>query len=284
MNIKPEYEVESKWPQLIITGDTIKDRDVINEILISSDTFFTDFGHNSGINNKQFGKSYQALSGIQYVIDMQRYFERHDISIAIYDPVDAEDTYVYNNVITYVSDRLDEMTGQLDCTYLINRFATSCFVYGPHGWLSPEGKIDYIDCVGKWPSVHGIYQDFYNIANRWPFIKLTATCIDTLYIDGQDIKKPLFNITINNGRIKISDPDLSVHESKNLDENLNLPGRQFKSTAEQIGIDIPRMIEIADIIRPMIAVILKSVPDKKFNKILKKYLKEYPNPSLWNTI
>ena len=269
---KESYEIKGKWPQLLITGEQVTDEGIINEILISTDRFFTDTSIYAGGNCDLFRNIYQGESGALYIQKFEKYLNDNNIKF---------DNY-YGSLSYYINNEIHKRVNFIDTSYIHNTQASSCFVHGPYGWMDVNGKIQYVDAVGKWPDVDSVYEDFVMIAERWPFIKLNATCIEIevqSILDESNLKYPLFNIKVENGKAEIMDPDVSVHKIDNMDENFELINRPFirfdQDSWSEVGITIPHALFIADIVKGHYREILKSIPDKVIAKHLNDYIKQH---------
>lgn len=271
---KESYEINGKWPQLLITGEQVTNQNIINEILLATDSFFTEPTIYAGGNCKEFRRLYQEASGALYIQRFAKYLEEMDVSVQLGE--------YKTSLLYHVFEKARERVNYLDTSYVHNTQASSCFVYGPYGWFDVNGKIKYVDCIGKWPSTDSVYEDFVMIAERWPFIKLNATCMEVEVqpgLDDPNLKHPLFNIKVENGKAEIMDPDTSVHKIENMDEHFEIIDRTFPSFTEgswgEIGITTPHALVIADIVKDHYRDILLSIPDKAIAKHLKKYIKQH---------
>lgn len=271
---KESYEINGKWPQLLITGEQVNDQNMINEILIATDSFFTDTSQYAGGNCSEFRRLYQEASGAIYIQNFSKYLEEKDVTI--------KNGHLNSSFLYFVYDEVRKKVNFLETSYVHNTQASSCFVYGPYGWMDVNGKIQYVDNVGKWPSTDSVYEDFVMIAERWPFIKLNATCMEVEVQPGLDdlnLKHPLFNIKVENGKAEIMDPDTSVHNIENIDDNFEIIDRHFigfdDNSWSEIGITTPHALVIADIVKGHYRDILLSIPDKAIAKHLKNYIKQH---------
>lgn len=274
MVYKKSYEIKDKWPQLLITGEQVTDQNVINEILIATDSFFTETSPYAGGNCHKFRKLYQEASGALYLQKLDKYLSEKDVIIKIGE---------YKcSLLYYVYEEISKRVNFLQTSYVHNIQASSCFVYGPYGWFDVNGKIQYVDNIGKWPDVYSVYDDFVMIATRWPFIKLNATCLSVEVQSGLDkpnLKHPLFNIKVENGNVTVMDPDPSIHKIKNLDEHFELSDRLIPSFTEhswgEVGITTSHALIIADIVKSHYREILQSIPNKVVMKHIKSYIKDH---------
>jgi hypothetical protein len=92
--------------------------------------------------------------------------------------------------------------------YVQNSWISTSFIGGPHGWCWPDGRIAYVDNVGKWPSVEAVLRDWSTLAEAFPFLDLAATlingecCEDTV---------PIVTILVKGGVTSVEDGSLRFH-------------------------------------------------------------------------
>lgn len=166
-----------KWPQMIVTGESIPVTDAL-EIIRRTDRFFYTC---LGGNNERFNKLAKKA--------------------VFYPEYDEDETF---------GDHWKKNTwwrehwGHIDLNYVLNDWVSCAFVNGPHGWCHPNGSIGFIDNVGKWPEVEEVYEDWVKIATAFPFVKVEATLMDREKCE--DGIKPVVSFLIRNGKVEIIDP------------------------------------------------------------------------------
>lgn len=172
-----------KWPQMLVTGASVTEDQAFN-ILLRTDPFLTDASEYSGGNHRVFNQWYRDRSGLSSLRKI--------------------DGSLQPNAL------LKEKCHCLDTLeYTMNHFASSSFVYGPHGWCSPTGRIFFEDNVGKWPSATTLLTEWTTIAECFPFLNINVTLMSGEHYD--DNIYPLVNFHVNNGQCVVQDPDISVH-------------------------------------------------------------------------
>lgn len=250
------YDITSKWPQMLVTGQTVTDRDTIIEILLLTDSFLTDTSQYSGGNNHAFNLMYRTKAGLEYVGKFERYIKENNITL--------NDDFKY---FSYEFEKLLKAElGVIDTEYVSNRWASSCFIYGAYGWCSPEGKILYTDNVGKWPSTEEIVEEWEFIAKKWSFLNINVTLFDGESCE--DNKNALFNLVIKDGTVEIKDPDTSVHcHLTDMDSNFNQINRSYSERNEQ-GVPDDMIDEIASIVKNKVHEVLKKIPEKELVKYM----------------
>ena len=115
----------------------------------------------------------------------------------------------------------------IETNYVRNTWIGSSFVHGPHGWCHPDGQIDHIDNVGKWPSVEEIRDDWQMLATAFPFLILTATLMSGESCE--DDTKPIVTMSVADGRVSLMAPNVG---------DIVVPRREF-GTAAMTLLDLP---------------------------------------------
>lgn len=196
-----------KWPQMLVTGESVT-VDQAKEIIFRTDSFLTDSYDLAGGNEKDFTEWYQRQAGLdRYIVrDWQ-------------DKSPEADEKRRKN--WKFGDLVKERANFVGTSYVTNDWASCSFIFGPHGWCSPEGRIHFIDNVGKWPSVEDVLEDWQTIAAAFPFLKLHATLMSGEGSESDTV--PLVNIWVHDGEADLQEPDLSVHRrdvphARNMDD------------------------------------------------------------------
>ena len=143
-----------KWPQMIVTGASVTGEQA-KEIIIRTDPFFSDVALYAGGNDQEFTIRYQQQSGVLAAVSCsdQQIRER-------------------------VQEAVDSVVKPIPLDYLDNDWASSGFIYGPHGWCQPDGTIEYHDNIGKWPEAVDLYDEWQSIARAFPYLSLFASFMD----------------------------------------------------------------------------------------------------------
>ena len=207
-----------KWPQMIVTGAPVTVEQA-KEIILRTDDFLTSTSEYAGGNNREFNNNYRSTAGLT----------NNDWGLESY----VREEFKYINT-----------------SYVSNSWASSSFVYGPHGWCSPTGQIHFSDNVGKWPNVSDIYDDWVSIAEAFPFLDLTATlfsgesCEDDTYA--------MCTIYVKNGKVWVAEPTVvpptdSEKQARNIFDNrteIGLPSDWYDEYAARIRVVAARYYEI----------------------------------------
>ena len=175
-----------KWPQMLVTGPKLS-RGVALEVIRRTDSWFVNgYGCNDRDGDRRFAKMFC----------MPHY---RDFS----EPVPGGDYWER-------CERWKKAWGVIETQYVHNTWFASSFIHGPHGWCHPDGQIQFIDNVGKWPSVAAIRDDWQKLADAFPFLILTATLMDDE--ECVEDRKAIVSIVVADGEVRLMEPDLGDHE------------------------------------------------------------------------
>lgn len=174
-----------KWPQLLITGKSVT-ADQAKDIIFHTDSFMS--GHWYGGNNHEWNEWVDAVLGRSELKDIVGFGKQWDIR-----------------------SKLNEELSFVRTSYIHNDWMSSAYLYGPHGWCSPDGIISHVDNVGKWPSVGDIYKDLTMIAAAFPFLVMTATLFDKENCEDEADKHPVITFVVKNGKVKLTDEHIEHH-------------------------------------------------------------------------
>ena len=186
-----------KWPNLIITGEPVTEEQA-KDIIFRTDSFLTDPSEYSGGNARQFNENYRRACGFKI-----------KESGNIYQDMRRE-----SEIAGYVRSKI----GFVDLKYIVSDYASSCYVYGPYGFCSPEGEIYFRDNVGKWPSVEEIYEEFKMLAKAFPYLDMQGSLYDGEHCE--EGRKFVLRFIVKNGKVRMSKKDVNQMESfvpRNLD-------------------------------------------------------------------
>ena len=239
-----------KWPQMLVTGQSVTPEQA-KEIIFRTDHFLTDTYDLAGGNEKDFTEWYQKRAGLnRYQADWRAEANTEE------DKIKRQRNWPFGRLVK-------ERIGHVETSYVTNDWASCCFVWGPHGWCSPEGRIHFVDNVGKWPSVEDVFSDWKTLAAAFPFLNLVATLMSGE--GGDEEAQPAVNIVVQDGQARLEKGDLSVHRKdmahrRNWDD---LPAVMFKARKE-LGLPEEWYEEFAD----RVCVITSAITDEELDKEL----------------
>jgi hypothetical protein len=180
-----------KWPQMLVTGKNVT-VDQAKEIIFCTDPFFTDAYCYSGGNDKKFNENYRKISGL-------------DTLVVDGEPHDAADPQTDWDAV----EELRKILGVFAHEYVATDWGSSCFIYGPHGWCHPDGRIHYEDNIGKWPSIEQVYAEWSEVAKKFPFLDLTVTLMNDERLAPERLA--VINLRVLDGEVSLEAPDDSMH-------------------------------------------------------------------------
>lgn len=141
-----------KWPQMLVWGSSVTEEQA-KEIILRTDSFLSDLSTYSGGNNRTWEAwARDTLGYTPYLDDKKGWQFHHELQ--------AE---------------LRKALGFVKTDYVRNDWAACAFIFGPHGWCSPNGRIWFGDNVGSWPCAKGIFLEWGDLAEAFPFLDLTVT-------------------------------------------------------------------------------------------------------------
>lgn len=192
----------SKWPQMLVTGKSVSVEQAKDIILHTDYQLIGSIGSEWMGNDHSFAKMFREITGFNTLVPIENRFNpMHDTS----DVWTRERRFDLRDAVRDVESKLDFVTTQ----YVHNSWVACSFINGPHGWCHPDGKIQYIDNVGKWPTVEDILDDWKKISTRWNFLDIWATLMSGE--ESEDDVTPLVTFHINGDEIKIYSGITSPH-------------------------------------------------------------------------
>lgn len=176
-----------KWPQLLITGKPVTATQA-KDIIFRTDSFMSAYHY--GGNNHEWNEWVNAVLGRAELEQI----EKADFNRA-----------------WQIKDKLNVELKFVSTEYIRNDWMSSSYIYGPHGWCSPDGIISHVDNVGKWPGVEEVYKDLVEIAKAFPYLVMTATLFDQEHCEDEIEKNPVITFIIRKGKVKLTDEHTEHH-------------------------------------------------------------------------
>ncbi len=186
--VHPESPVETyclgvslpKWPAMLVTGASVTP-DQAKEIIRRTDSAFT---HGLYGNDREHLKMVASKLRIPHSIHS-----------------DLGDGGLQPGEFYKAREEWGFAWGVLDLYYISNHWVSSSYVFGPHGWCHPGGKVFHFKNVGKWPSVDELAQDWLLVAEAFPFLDLSATFFDREYCEEDPV--PMVTIRVCHDNVTI---------------------------------------------------------------------------------
>ena len=219
-----------KWPQMLVTGKSVTVEQA-KEIIFRTDDFLFDTSEYSGGNNHAFNREYQRVAGL----------DRYTTS-------DQKELMKNWKKLWRFAELVRERAGFVGTQYVKNCWASCSFIWGAHGWCSPQGRIHFIDNVGKWPTIREVLDDWQAIAQAFPYLNLVATLMSGE--GGDEGTTPIVNIVVKDGTATLEKGDVSAHRrdvphARNFDDlgsvfsnsrkELGLPGDWYDEYAKRVS-------------------------------------------------
>lgn len=177
-----------KWPQMYTTGKPVTVEQA-KEIIRRTDLFFTMLY----AGNRQ---SYNDMVAKKLNVPLISFTARS--TQKGWDEIDRR------------REQFHKRWGSIRTAYVTNQWVSCSFVGGPHGWCHPDGKIGFIDNVGKWPQVEAVYEDWKMLVKEFPFLE-----VDVSLKSGESLTEgitTLVGFKIRKGKIKLVGPETVLHE------------------------------------------------------------------------
>lgn len=170
-----------KWPQMLVYGEKVTPEQAA-EVIRRTDTFLTQ--GQSG-NNRDFEDRvkqvilYPSYSHMAGQLEMEaKFMEFH------------------------------ETWGSVKTEYVRNCWVACPYVFGPHGWMQTDGRIQFGDNVGKYPEVEDVLADWIKIAEAFPFLMLDAVLMDGEGCEADDRElEPVSLFRVREGEVELLDPN-----------------------------------------------------------------------------
>ena len=178
-----------KWPQMYTTGKPVTVEQA-KEIIRRTDSLFVHFYYG---NDKEFVRRVVSRLKVPLILDYGTRKSSEDLE------------FLYQE-----QDRFAKGWGTILTEYVINQWLSCNYVEGPYGWCHPDGKIGFIDNVGKWPAVFSVYSDWVRIARAFPFLE-----IDVSLKGGESCQEDMETVVgfrIRNESVRLAHPDSGLHE------------------------------------------------------------------------
>lgn len=188
MNETKEYNLP-KWPQMLVSGRPVTE-DQAKEIIRRTDSFMR-YGH--GGNDHEWDADLKRRLGMP-----------NDDYGATRDMTPEQRNAHWRRLRAW-----QEAWGCVETEYVTNSWISCAFIGGPHGWCHPDGRIQFADNVGKWPSSEAVLTDWSALAGEFPFLHLAATLMSGESCEDQ--RAAVCTILVRGGEAVLVDGDLSHH-------------------------------------------------------------------------
>jgi len=200
-----------KWPAMFVYGKPVSEELAI-EIILRTDSFMYS---GSGGNNKEFNEAAVKVLGIPDPYEFME--EELDLKVSIINKAieNKEDVTELNKkrstlhrlqLIAKLEHEiyLDKLGYLKDLSYINNNWMSSAFVFGPHGWIHPDGKIGYVDNIGKNPDPYEIYEEWELVAKEFPELDLKVSVLNCESGEINEVNSRVaFTLEVKSGQVNI---------------------------------------------------------------------------------
>ncbi len=155
--------IGSKWPLLLVVGESVTEEQA-SEILIR-----TNHWQSLHANDKRWLVQVQQVTAdFGYPVEPEHVHGG-----------DADDRLAVLKAQWEAMDDWCVKVGVLELEYLLNDRVMSSWIGGPHGWCDWSGRIGTSNYnIGKWPTTEEVTEEWRSIAEAFPYLTLTAQCIE----------------------------------------------------------------------------------------------------------
>ena len=235
-----------KWPQMLVTGTPVTPEQA-KEIIFATDSALTSTYGGCG-NDRQYEAWFMGLT----------HYSRFDLKTPYFnsDALSEEERIKARELLQKCWDAASEFETRanfLRTEYVRNSWAISAFIFGPGGWMHPDGNIAFIDNVGKYPSVLELATEWSEISARWPFLDVWVTLMSGE--GSEDGTRPVVTFHVHDGLVDTFEGTLQPFINKKVVRNF-----ETEFDASSFGLDrsrehgLPRawMVEFAEKVRPLV--------------------------------
>lgn len=219
-----------KWPQMLVWGAPVS-REQALDIILRTDPFLHSFSTYHGGNNTRWNN-----------------WAREKLGLCLVDSALANtnlSTREQLDVQYKAQELLSAALGVVQTEYVSNTWASCAFIYGPHGWMHPDGSVGFIDNVGKWPDAKEVYNDWLKLSAAFPFLNLHATLMSGE--ECEDDSYPLVTFRIAAGAVTVLEEAFAPAVT---------PSRRssqvnFANPSREQGLSNETIEALADIVKPL---------------------------------
>ena len=215
-----------RWSQMLVWGQSVEPSQA-KDIILRTDQFLTTLSPYGGGNNRAWKGWARGVLGYDLI---------PDDSYALQSEVEKE---------------VHRILGVVTTTYVTNRWASSSYIHGPHGWCHPDGAIWYSDNVGKEPSALEVWEDWMKLAEAFPYLDLTVTLMSGEYCE--DDIYPVFSLRVRQGAVSLLEkPELPPEDYPMPRRNAESPWTTHLSRSSEQGLPNEWIYDFGGRIMPIV--------------------------------
>lgn len=215
----------TKWPRLLVTGPPVTEEQA-DDILVRTcvPAYLTG-------NDRDWAAQILAVLGFRDDTPPQHLYAegKNDKRLAW-----CRERWAHN-------DKRSEELGILGLEYLYTSRIASAWIGGPHGWCDWDGTIGCSDYnIGKWPSVEDVTDEWKDIAEAFPYLRLTAQVV-THEGNGEVAAQ----WAVANGTVTVQDPGPRIHPKTDVNDEVitMIMAIKFRQPGRERGVTIDRLAE-----------------------------------------
>lgn len=232
-----------KWPQMLVWGVSVTEAQA-KDIILRTDSFMTEtYGYPGGRDHV-------------WVTWAQTELGIHHLAVD-----ETPGSWIRKSEISRL---LREAIGFVDTEYVPNRWASSAFIYGPHGWCHPNGTIWYEDNIGKDPCARAVFEEWQALAQAFPYLDLTVTLFDGE--ECEEDRNAVVSFRVKEGAVALLDEPLVPTDrpltQRNITEAIQ---RRLLSPDGRHGLDKQWIVDYGNILRPLVTRIEAQVAKEDYS-------------------
>ena len=186
-----------KWPQCLITGPAVTVEQA-KDIIFRTDLFLTSLSKYAGGNNHRWNEWARKELG-------------HDALDYELPQNPSEADYAKMRASWDTVDMVRKQLRVVSTEFVGNSWASCAYIFGPHGWCHPSGKIYFCDNVGKWPEVKEVIADVETIGEAFPYVEFWLTLMDGEQFSDEP-KSPVVTMHLKDGKVELFEGTLEPFE------------------------------------------------------------------------
>lgn len=187
-----------KWPQMLVWGKAVTQAQA-RDIILRTDSFLHNLGDYYGGNNHEYNKMVSDTLGYTRIKDAIAEQEK----LAIESGAVKDSWGLKWNLQEAAQQKIKDAINPIETSYVKNDWTSCAFIYGAHGWCHPDGKIGFVDNVGKWPSAEEVYEDWRKLSAAFPYLDLHVTLMSGESCE--DDCTPVITFIVNHGLVGIAE-------------------------------------------------------------------------------
>ena len=212
MDKKDFPSISTKWAGCLMTGRQLTKEQTF-DIIFKCDPMLQ-----ANISNLGFGNNYTFIQNARNFTLLNQLSD------------DLIHEYNQQHLVKLGLNNISDAPFQID-------LLSSCWIGGANSWFLKDGTIFYHANISSWSSTNDVIEYWTTMATAFPFLDLNMTIfncelstpiiviqnqlecdknipVSSLELDDEIKEEALFNLSVKDGKVTISAPDLTVHDGK----------------------------------------------------------------------